>query len=251
MQKGNAVFIKKGCHSRVSLSGIPALRHAEEPLISISSDYTKQATIGQVKPDVTKGVIPAGRSRGSMPLKKAQGRDPEQQLFRILPIPMSGVGEARMRGLSRGFTLIELLVVVLIIGILAAVALPQYQKAVRKSRVAEAKVLLKTIGNASEMWCLNHNCCKESVEIDKFDIAVPVETKNWEIQIDECYGGGYNFEAIPMFETGYRIQYADKNYDPVHPNLAGHFICVVDENKADKICASLGTEIDEYLYNID
>ena len=50
-----------------------------------------------------------------------------------------------------GFTLIELLVVVLIIGILASIALPQYQKAVEKSRSAEAIVMLKNAHQAYEL----------------------------------------------------------------------------------------------------
>ena len=63
---------------------------------------------------------------------------------------------AKRGPLSAGFTLIELLVVVLIIGILSAVALPQYQKAVEKSRAAEALQMLRYMYQQKEAYRLEN-----------------------------------------------------------------------------------------------
>lgn len=67
-----------------------------------------------------------------------------------------GGGEKKMKMKKRGFTLIELLIVVLIIGILAAIALPQYQLAVGKSRAANALSMVNSAHQAIERYYLTH-----------------------------------------------------------------------------------------------
>jgi len=72
---------------------------------------------------------------------------------------------------KQGFTLIELLVVVLIIGILASAALPQYKKAVEKSRATQALTLLKSVAQAEEAFYIANN--NYTNNLSSLDIQIP------------------------------------------------------------------------------
>ncbi len=88
------------------------------------------------------------------------------------------------------FTLIELLVVVLIIGILAAVAVPQYRKAVTRAKNAEALLTLRQIAQAIEMYDLANGPLPEAYSND-FSILGMKEpaSDNWSYNF-VCLDGG-------------------------------------------------------------
>ena len=116
-----------------------------------------------------------------------------------------------------GFTLIELLVVVLIIGILVAVALPQYQKAVEKSRMAEAITLLRAIANANQVFFVANGRYAAENEMDLLDVEIPgtpktsgdkttaIQTKYFE------YSTKKETHTTPEIAVAYRIEPRNNN----------------------------------------
>ena len=89
-----------------------------------------------------------------------------------VPAPRhSGRLLSRIWARQSAFTLIELLVVVLIIGILAAVAVPQYQVTVEKARMTDSLVLLQKLKDAQERYYMANN--KYATDLEELDITMP------------------------------------------------------------------------------
>ena len=90
---------------------------------------------------------------------------------------------------KQAFTLIELLVVVLIIGILAAVAVPQYQVAVAKTRVMRMMSLMRAIVNAQQAYRMANGVFAD--DFDLLSVDMPAGAENCR----QIYNSGTWYEA--------------------------------------------------------
>ena len=151
---------------------------------------------------------------------------------------------------KKAFTLIELLVVVLIIGILAAIALPKYELAVEKSRLAEALTMASSLQKAIDVYVLENGYPASgtiyflgdnvngslAIDLSNLDCSeVSCKSKNFSYSA-ACFSSGYCF--ISMNRLGGNIDYTF-GYENTGSGWHGDECDYFSDPIGEKICKQL------------
>ena len=156
--------------------------------------------------------------------------------------------------MKKGFTLIEMLVVVLIIGILAGIALPQYQKAVMKARVASMLPLMRRWYDALQEYKLQHGSYLDENDVSPNGTDLGVSwPSDWEngncIEeylscANDYWSCEINTDDDGSVACGYKDVFMMIMNQPDGEDLCGgnqgKIICIPYDDEGEKMCKSLG-----------